>query len=135
MRSGSILIQILTISTEESGEKSQSRHAAPFFGRASLGFNYDKITIEAYTQFQAKCSAEKMPEEEKDKTEIYALDLNGNPYSPGWITINLRTTCTVYKGLSLSATLENIADARYRPYSSGISSPGRNFTISATYNF
>ena len=119
----------------DNGEKSPSRHAAPFFGRASLGFSYDKITIEAYTQFQAECSAENMPEEEKEKTEIYALDLNGNPYSPGWITINFRASYNVYKALFINMVLENIADKRYRPYSSGISAPGINFTISATYSF
>lgn len=119
----------------DSGEKSPSRHAAPLFGRMALGFSHKYITVEAYSAFQGECSAENMPDEEKQKTEIYALDANGNPYSPAWITINLRTTCNVYKGLILSATLENIADTRYRPYSSGISAPGRNFTISATYNF
>lgn len=31
--------------------------------------------------------------------------------------------------------VQTIADKRYRPYSSGISAPGRNFTISATYSF
>lgn len=119
----------------DSGEKSPSRHAAPFFGRAALGFENDKITVEAYTQFQAECSAEDMPEEERDKTEIYALDTDGKAYSPGWITINLRASYNIYKGLYLNASLENIADKRYRPYSSGISAPGRNFTISATYSF
>lgn len=119
----------------ESGEKSPSRHAAPFFGRAALGFEHKQITIETYTSYQAECRAENMPEEEKVKTEFYALDANGNAYSPGWITINLRATYNIYKGLSLNATLENIADKRYRPYSSGISAPGRNFTISAIYSF
>ena len=119
----------------DNGEKSPSRHAAPLFGRVALGFKYDKITVEAYSAYQAECSAENMPEEEKQKKEFYALDANGNVYSPGWITINLRVSYNLYKGLALNATLDNIADKRYRPYSSGISAPGRNFTISATYSF
>ena len=119
----------------DNGEKSPSRHAAPFFGKAALGFKHNKATVEVYTQFQAECSAENMPEEEKEKTEIYALDENGNAYSPAWITLNLRASYNVYKGLYLNATLENITDSRYRPYSSGISAAGRNFTISATYSF
>ena len=119
----------------DNGEKSPSRHAAPFFGRMALGFKHEKVTVEAYSLYQGECSAENMPEEEKHKAEIYALDANGNAYSPAWITINLRVTCNLYKGLTLSTTLENIADKRYRPYSSGISAPGRNFTISATYSF
>ena len=119
----------------DSGEKSPSRHAAPLFGRMALGFKHNKVTVEAYSLYQGERQAEDMPEEEKQKTEIYALDANGNAYSPGWITINLRATYNIYKGLTLSTTLENIADKRYRPYSSGISAAGRNFTISATYSF
>ena len=75
-----------------------------------------------------------MPEEEKEKTEIYALDADGNAYSPAWITLNLRVSYKVLKGLSLNATLENITDLRYRPYSCGISAPGRNVTMSLTYS-
>ena len=119
----------------DNGEKSPSRHAAPFFGRMALGFKHEKVTVEAYSLYQGACRAENMPEEEKQKTEIYALDANGNAYSPAWITINLRATYNIYKGLTLNTTLENIADKRYRPYSCGISAPGINFTVSATYSF
>jgi hemoglobin/transferrin/lactoferrin receptor protein len=76
-----------------------------------------------------------MPEEEKGKTEIYALDANGNAYSPAWATFNLRASYKFARGLSMNVTLENVADRRYRPYSCGISAPGRNFTASMTYIF
>ena len=72
-------------------------------------------------------------EEEKGKREIYALDANGNVYSPGWITLNLRLSYMVLKGLYLNVGVENVTDVRYRPYSSGISAPGRNVTMSVTY--
>lgn len=39
------------------------------------------------------------------------------------------------RGFSLNATLENIADKRYRPYNCGISAPGRNVTMSLSYRF
>lgn len=119
----------------DNGEVSPSRHVAPLFGRAALGFDNSKLCVEAYTAFQAECDAASMPEEEKGKTEIYALDANGNAYSPSWITLNLRVSYKVLKGLSLNAALENITDVRYRPYSCGISAPGRNVTLSVTYGF
>ena len=75
-----------------------------------------------------------MPEEERAKTEIYAKDENGNAYSPAWVTINMRLSYAILKNLRLNATIENISDIRYRPYSSGISAPGRNFAASLTYN-
>ena len=119
----------------DNGEVSPSRHAAPLFGTISLGFDNKRFAVEAFCNFQAECSAEDMPEEEKDKTEIYALDTDGNAYSPAWLTLNMRASYRFAKGLSLNATLENITDRRYRPYSCGISAPGRNVTMSLTYEF
>lgn len=119
----------------DNGDVSPSRHVAPLYGRAAVGFDNSRLCVEAYTAFQAECDAASMPEEEKDKTEIYALDSNGNAYSPGWMTLNLRVSYKLLKGLSLNATIENITDLRYRPYGCGISAPGRNVTMSVTYDF
>ena len=118
----------------DNGEVSPSRHVAPLYGRVALGFDNSKLCVEAYTAFQGECNAASMPEEEKEKTEIYALDADGNAYSPAWITLNLRVSYKLLKGLSMNATLENITDLRYRPYSCGISAPGRNVTMSLTYS-
>ena len=54
--------------------------------------------------------------------------------APEWITLNMRLSYLILKGLRIYATLENLTDLRYRPYSSGISAPGRNITFSLTYN-
>ncbi len=76
-----------------------------------------------------------MPVGEQGKTEIYAKDENGNPYSPGWYTLNFKALYQITNYLAVSAGLENITDQRYRPYSSGISAPGRNFILSLRANF
>lgn len=114
----------------DNGETSPSRHAAPLFGRAAIGYADRRLTVEAFTQFQAKCSAEDMPEEEREKSEFYALDAFGNVYSPSWVTFNIRASYKVTEFMVVNATVENITDRRYRPYSCGISAPGRNFTLS-----
>ena len=119
----------------DNGEVSPSRHAAPLFGRAAVGFSNERLNVEAFVNFQAECSAGDMPEEEREKTEIYALDADGNAYSPAWFTLNLRASLQLARGFLLNATLENIADRRYRPYSCGISAPGRNVTMSLSYSF
>ena len=111
----------------------RNHSAAPLFGKAAFGFDNGWFCAEAFIQFQAECSAGDMPEEEKEKTEFYALDAAGNAYSPAWITFNLRASYRFAKGLLLNATFENIADRRYRSYSCGISAPGWNATISVTY--
>ncbi|HRX97492.1 MAG TPA: TonB-dependent receptor, partial [Bacteroidales bacterium] len=62
-------------------------------------------------------------------------DDNGNPWSPSWYTINFKAMYQLTDLISLSAGLENITDQRYRPYSSGIVAPGRNFIISVRATF
>src|SRR3712207_3245892 len=119
----------------DNGDKSTIRHAAPFFGRAALTYRHDKLTMELYTQFQAKRSYEDMPDSEKSKTELYALDGDGHVYAPAWFTLNLKAQYKQGKHFLFNAGLENIADKRYRHYSSGISAAGRNFIVSTTYVF
>jgi len=62
---------------------------------------------------------------------MYATDDNGNPWSPAWFTLNFKTYFNISNRVDLSAGVENILDLRYRPYSSGIAAPGRNFIFSA----
>lgn len=123
--------------TEElnNGEESPSRHAAPWFGVTRLTYQYDKLNMQLYTNYSGQREFDDMPEEEKGKTEIYAIDDNGNPYSPGWYTLNFKANYAFTDHLSISAGLENITDQRYRPYSSGIVAPGRNFILSLRANF
>jgi len=73
---------------------------------------------------------EKMAPSETDKAYMYASDENGNPWSPGWFTLNFKASYNLSNRAEFSAGLENILDLRYRPYSSGIVSPGRNFIVS-----
>jgi hemoglobin/transferrin/lactoferrin receptor protein len=59
---------------------------------------------------------------------MYAVDTDGNPYSPSWMTFNFRAMYQMNDYFSINAGIENILDLRYRPYSCGIVAPGRNFT-------
>ena len=119
----------------DNGEKSPSRHAAPFFGVSRLTFTHEKLELQIYTQYSAKKDYEDLPEEERGKPEIYAIDGNGNPYSPGWYTLNLKTDYKFNKTFNVTAGLENITDQRYRPYSSGLVAPGRNFIVGVRAKF
>ena len=78
---------------------------------------------------------EDLPFGEKSKVELYAKDANGNNYSPSWYTLNIKALYDLSDTFTLSTGIENLADKRYRPYSSGISAPGRNFILSLRANF
>lgn len=119
----------------DDGSVSPSRHAAPWFGVSRLGYTTEKVSLELYAVYQGERKHEDMPEEEKDKTEIYAKDANGNTYAPAWYTLNFKAMVRLTDSLSLSAGVENLTDRRYRPYSSGISGPGRNFILALEASF
>ncbi|MGB3183956.1 MAG: TonB-dependent receptor [Cyclobacteriaceae bacterium] len=119
----------------DNGTVSPSRHAAPWFGVTRLSYNKNNINLQLYTQYNGTVEFDDLAEEEKGKTEIYALDDNGNPYAPGWYTLNLKGLYRLNKHLSFSLGLENITDQRYRPYSSGLAGAGRNLILSVKGSF
>lgn len=123
--------------TEELDDESTSpsRHAAPAFGLTRLAYQSKRLKLEFTSQYSAERSFEDMPEEERGKPAIYAMDENGNPYSPAWVVFNFNSTYDLIPGFELSAGIENIGDKRYRPYSSGIVASGRNFTLGLKASF
>ena len=119
----------------DDGTTSPSRHAAPLFGVSRLRYQNADVTLEFNTMYQGEKSHDDLAVSEQGKDEIYALDKNGNTYSPAWYTLNFKSLYQFTDTFSISAGLENITDQRYRPYSSGLSGPGRNFVISLRANF
>ncbi len=119
----------------DNGTTSPSRHAAPFFGISRLNYKANRLQMEVNLAYQGKRDFEDLPEEEKEKTEFYALDANGNAYAPSWYTLNFKALYKMTNNLDLSGGIENLTDQRYRPYSSGISGAGRNFILSLTAHF
>ena len=106
------------------------RHAPPFYGSTALRYRIKKIFVEANAQYNSQIKNEDLAPAEQAKTDIYAKDASGMPYSPGWYTLNLKSSYQLTKNLLVTAGWENITNQRYRPYSSGIVAAGSNFIIS-----
>lgn len=119
----------------ENGQRSRLRHAAPAFGNSKLNYSAHKWRLSLYADYHSEVAFDNLPEEERGKTEIYAADSNGNPYSPAWYTLNFKAQFQLNKIMSITSGVENITDQRYRPYSSGISASGTNFIIALKANF
>lgn len=117
----------------DDGSKSPLRHAAPLNGALHLTYLSKDIKLDFFTIANGEISYKNMPEEEKTKNYIYAIDKDGNPFSPSWYTLNFKIDYKVLKNISVGGGIENITDQRYRPYSSGLVSPGRNFIWSFRY--
>jgi hemoglobin/transferrin/lactoferrin receptor protein len=115
---------------EDSGEFIPLRHAAPFYSVSGLSFFHGKLKSELSFIYSGEISYNDLAPSERNKPAIYAVDDNGNPYSPEWYTINFKAAYQLTDFLQFNAGVENITDQRYRPYSSGIAAPGRNFVFS-----
>lgn len=111
------------------------RHVPPIYG--VLGLNYkpnNKLSMDLNLIYNGTITHENLAPSEQDKAYLYAVNENGNPYSPGWLTLNLKSSYQISDNALMNFGIENITNVRYRPYSSGISPPGRNFIISIHLN-
>lgn len=131
-------IALKTLLTTIKGEDNTGeplRHAPPVYGATSITFEKNKIRLSLITNYNAEISYNNLAPSEKDKAYLYATDANGNPYSPGWWTLNFKGIYTFSDKFITTFGIDNILDYRYRPYSSGISAPGRNFIFAVRYSF
>ena len=120
---------------EEDGSRVAVRHVAPQFGNAHLIWEYKKLKLDAYANYNGQFDFEDLAPEEQNKAYLYALDENGNPYSPSWYTLNFGAQYKINKAFQINTSLENISNQRYRTYSSGITAAGINFITAVSYHF
>ncbi len=111
------------------------RHVPPVFGRSHLKFENESFQLNFFVVFSGKFDFEQLAPDEQDKPHLYAIDKNGNPWSPAWWTLNLKGNYQFSQVVNFSGGVENILDKRYRSYSSGIVAPGRNFFLSIGFHF
>lgn len=119
----------------DNGELSPLRHAGPWFGTTQLAWTGQKWTATVYAHFSGAVTFDNLAEEEKGKPYLYALDRNGNPWSPAWFTLNLKIRYQMNEHFRFSGGVENMTNQRYRPYSSGLSAPGINFIGALSFQF
>ena len=109
---------------EDLVDKVPLRHVAPAFGKSSIFFKHEKIKAEFFAHYNSWKHWNDLAPEEQGKPNLYTPD-----GTPAWMTLNLRASLFFNKNLEFTAAVENILDQHYRPYSSGISAPGRNFIV------
>ncbi|MFT5667932.1 MAG: hemoglobin/transferrin/lactoferrin receptor protein [Vicingaceae bacterium] len=119
----------------DDGSTSPSRHVAPLFTLSSLIYKKDRLQLQASLLYNHQIEYDNLNVGEQGKSYLYASDENGNPYSPSWYTFNVNSRYDLTEFITLTFGIENITDQLYRPYSSGISGEGRNFTGSILANF
>ncbi|WP_209401580.1 TonB-dependent siderophore receptor [Pseudozobellia sp. WGM2] len=123
------------VEEEEDGSDSPGRHVAPTFGDFHLKWKNQRLKADLFMNYNGSIPYDDLAASERSKDYIYAVDVDGNPYSPSWHTLNFRSQYAISPNFEASFSFENITNERYRPYSSGIAAPGTNFIFGLGYNF
>ncbi|MBT3173834.1 MAG: TonB-dependent receptor [Lentimicrobiaceae bacterium] len=126
---------VLTATYGKDSDGETLRHAPPLFGSTSLTFERSKFKVMIGARYNGQIDFDQLAPGERDKEFLYAKDKNGNPYSPAWWTLNLKGSYAFNNNFLTTFGVDNILNYRYRTYSSGITSPGRNFIIAFKYLF
>ncbi|HET6245495.1 MAG: TonB-dependent receptor [Bacteroidetes bacterium] len=106
------------------------RHIPPLFGRISVMYKYKGIRMELFSHFSGWRYYEQLAPEEQAKTHLYTPQ-----GAPAWFTLNFRSSLQINDFIQINAGIENILDHHYRPFSSGISAPGRNIFVALRLRF
>ena len=102
----------------------------PLYGRTDLILTSDPLTLMVYIKYHDwKKINDYSPfgEDNEDKATIDG--------TPAWQTFNFSAAIKIKKSFMIQAAIENMLDVHYRPFSSGISAPGRNFIFTLRANF
>lgn len=105
------------------------RHVNPFNATSQIVYHRKKWSCNLTLRYNGEVAPEDMPFSERSKLDMYAINDLGQAYSPAWYTMNIQSTYEVNKNIVLRVGMENLMNIKYRPYSSGISAPGRSVFI------
>ena len=120
---------------DEGGVYVPLRHASPLFGNTHLIWNKRRLKLDFFAEYNGQFDFEDLAPGEQNKPFLYALDDQGNPYSPAWYTLNLTGQYELSASWLATVSVENITNQRYRTYSSGIAAAGRNLIFALSYTF
>ncbi len=115
----------------------------PLFGQFDLNYISNKIQLGANLRFNSKKDIEDFNFTEgidnHDLTPIVDAtateDIDIYYGSPSWVSIGVNSSYTFNENWKLQGMVNNLFDQHYREFASGISAPGRNFSVSLITTF
>ena len=105
-------------------------HINPINGHINVKYTYSEQNI----SFETKFAGQKR-KEEYDLAGVDNLEEATDEGTPSWVIFNFSYNYKVDETISVGLGIENIFDIHYKTFGSGISSSGRNFTLSLYTNF
>ena len=106
------------------------RYAPPVFGQTSVSYQWKGLKTQIVQRYNGAIPFDRLAPSEQSKAYLYSPD-----GTLAWTTTSLNLQYAFNSNLVLTGGVENIFDVHYRPYSSGISAPGRNFILSLRAGF
>lgn len=115
----------------------------PLFGQAELNYAKNKLELGLNVRFNGRKKTKHYNITEGiDRIELTPeIDLEAenirNQYNgaPSWVTLGATSNYRLTRNINLQLAIDNIFDRHYIEFASGISSPGRNFSISILSTF
>ncbi len=103
-------------------------HIPPLFGRTSLTYRTSRFFLDTYFVYQGwKHTEDFSPFGEDNEGEAMEYGF------PSWWTANIKLGFNTGKHFDFMLAIENLFDQFYKPYAAGVSSPGRNFILTARF--
>ena len=127
------LVSTITFTKGEIVEDSANSpldHIPPVIGKTSIVYHHKGFRGELFANYNGWKHIDDYNGGGEDN-EQYATPEG----MPAWWTLNLRLQYQINKNLLVQAACENILDANYRVFASGISAPGRNFIVTLRGSF
>lgn len=110
----------------------------PLFGMLALTHEKDRLSLGLDVKFNGR----KRPEDYNitegiDRYEDTPYLEGSDSYygTPSWATLNFNSKYRLTKNMDVMLAIDNIFDRHYREFASGISAPGRNFSVTLLGNF
>jgi hemoglobin/transferrin/lactoferrin receptor protein len=115
----------------------------PLFGKFELSYRKNKMEVTASFRFNAKKDITKYNISERIDNHVQtpivdanaANDIDKYYGTPSWSTFGLNGRYSVSQKFTVQGIITNLFDEHYKEFASGISAPGRNFSVSIQANF
>ena len=105
-------------------------HIPPLYGKLVLDYEQERWGVSFDWRFNGRKELEDYAPGSSDNEEYATAE-----GSLAWQTFNLYANYDISDKLTFRLGMENLADIHYRPFSSGVSAPGRNLKIGVYGSF
>ena len=119
-------------SIDADDEEAPLAHIPPTHGQLRLAYQRNRLTLAATARHNGWKRWEDYAPAGSSDNEDLAIPGVG---TPAWTVYDLAATVELTPKLDLQLSVRNLGDAHYRPFSSGVSAPGRDFVVGVRGRF